>query len=173
MRDLGFDGVVNLSLTDPRMPGRLRIPEGDARSEPILVSNPLSAEHSVERTALLGSLLDDARYNLAHGAERVALFESGRAYLSEGSSPHDGVLAGKFVGDRPAPAYEPWRIGALAVGEMRPGGWRGQPVASDFYALRSVLEGMTTELGASLEVVPGEQPFLHPGRSGQVLVEGE
>ena len=56
---------------------------------------------------------------------------------------------------------------------MRPGGWRGQPVASDFYALKSVLEGMTTELGASLEVVPGEQPFLHPGRSGQVLVEGE
>jgi phenylalanyl-tRNA synthetase beta chain len=173
MRDLGFDGVVNLSLTDPGMPSRLRIPDGDARGEPILVSNPLSAEHSVERTALLGSLLDDARYNLAHGAERVALFESGRAYLSEGSSPHDGVLAGKFVGDRPAPAYEPWRIGALAVGEMRPGGWRGQAVASDFYALKSVLEGMTTELGASLEVVPGEQPFLHPGRSGQVLVEGE
>jgi phenylalanyl-tRNA synthetase beta chain len=173
MRDLGFDAVVNLSLTDPGMPGRLRIPEGDPRDEPILVSNPLSAEHSVERTALLGSLLDDARYNLAHGAERVALFESGRAYLSDGSSPHEGVLAGKFVGDRPAPAYEPWRIGALAVGEVRPAGWRREAVASDFYALKSVLEAMATQLGAPIEVVPGEQPFLYPGRSGQVLVAGE
>ena len=83
MRDLGFDAVVDLSLTDPGMPARLRIPEGDVRSEPIRVSNPLSAEHSVERTALIGSLLDAASYNRAHGAERVALFESGRAYLRE------------------------------------------------------------------------------------------
>jgi phenylalanyl-tRNA synthetase beta chain len=135
MQDLGFDAVVDLSLTDPRMPDRLRIPESDVRAEPILVSNPLSADHSVERTALLASLLDDARYNLAHGAERVALFESGRAYLRDGSSPHDGVLAGKFAGDRPAPAFEPWRIGAIAVGEHRPGGWRAEPVAADFYSL--------------------------------------
>ena len=48
MRDLGFDAVVNLSLTDPGMPGRLRIPEGDPRAEPIRVSNPLSIEHSVD-----------------------------------------------------------------------------------------------------------------------------
>ena len=122
MRDLGFDAVVDLSLTDPGMPGRLRIPEGDLRAAPIRVSNPLSAEHSVERTALVGSLLDAARYNRAHGAERVALFESGRAYLREGCSPHQGVLAGKFVGEGPAPAFEPWRIGAIASGPLRPGG---------------------------------------------------
>jgi phenylalanyl-tRNA synthetase beta chain len=173
MQDLGFDAVVDLSLTDPGMPGRLRIPENDVRAGPILVSNPLSADHSVVRTALLGSLLDDARYNLAHGAERVALFESGRASLRDGSSPHDGVLAGKFAGDRPAPAFEPWRIGALAVGDLRPAGWRGEPVAADFYSLKAVLEAMVTELEVQFEVVPGEQPFLHPGRSGRVLVEGE
>jgi phenylalanyl-tRNA synthetase beta chain len=173
MQDLGFDAVVDLSLTDPRMPDRLRIPEDEVRAQPILVSNPLSADHSVVRTALLGSLLDDARYNLAHGAERVALFESGRAYLREGSSPHDGVLAGKFVGDRPTPAFEPWRICALAVGELRPGGWHGQPVSAEFYSLKGVLEAMVTELSVAVEVVPGEQPFLHPGRSGRVLVEGE
>jgi phenylalanyl-tRNA synthetase beta chain len=173
MSDLGFDATVNLSLTDPGMPDRLRIPDGDPRSEPILISNPLSAEHSVERTALLGSLLDDARYNLAHGAERVALFESGRAYLYEGSSAHDGVLAGKFVGDRPPPAYEPWRIGAIAVGELRPAGWRGEPVGADFYSLKGVLEALAAQLGAPVEVIPGEQPFLHPGRSGLVLVGGE
>ncbi|HSD23834.1 MAG TPA: phenylalanine--tRNA ligase subunit beta [Solirubrobacterales bacterium] len=173
MRDLGFDAAVNLSLTDPGMPGRQRIPDDDGRAQPIGISNPLSAEHSVERTALIGSLLDDARYNVARGAERVALFESGRAYLREGSSPHDGVLAGKFVGERPAPAFEPWRIGALAVGELRPAGWRGEAVAADFYSLKALLEAMAAQLGVTIEAVPGEQPFLHPGRSARVLVDGE
>jgi len=125
MRDLGFDAVVTLSLTDPGMPRRLQVPEGDLRAEPIMVMNPLSADHSAERTTLLGSLLDTARYNLAHGAEGVALFESGRAYLREGELPQEGVLAGKFVGKRPAPAFEPWRIGSLATGALREGGWRG------------------------------------------------
>ncbi len=170
LRDLGFDAVVNLSLTDPGMPVRLRIPDGDSRAEPIRVSNPLSAEHSAERTALVGSLLDAATYNRAHGAERVALFESGRAYLREGSSPHDGVLAGKFVGERPAPAFEPWRIAALATGELRPGGWRGDPVLADFYSLKGAVEALAAQLGVAIEVVPGEVPFLHPGRSGSVLV---
>src|SRR3954462_6546311 len=110
LRDLGFDVVVNLSLTARGRRGRLRIADDDVRAQPIRVSNPLSAEHSVERTAVIGSLLETARYNRSHGAERIALAESGRAYLREGSSPHEGVLAGKFVGKRPAPAYEPWRI---------------------------------------------------------------
>ena len=173
VRDLGFEAVVNLSLTDPGLAGRLRIPDGDARAQSVRISNPLSIEHSVMRTALLGSLLDAARYNLAHGAERVSLFESGRAYLREGSLPQDSVLAGKFVGDRPAPAFEPWRIGALAVGELRPGGWRGDATTADFYSLKGVLEALATQLGLAVEVAPGEEPFLHPGRSGRVLVAGE
>jgi phenylalanyl-tRNA synthetase beta chain len=173
MRDAGFDAVVSLSLTDPGLPGRLRIRDGDLRAEPIRVSNPLSAEHSVQRTALLGSLLDAARYNLAHGAERVALFESGRAYLREGELPQDGILAGKFVGNRPTPAFEPWRIGALASGAVRPGGWRGEEIGSDFYSLKAALETLAAQLGLGVEVAPGEQPFLHPGRSARVLVDGE
>jgi phenylalanyl-tRNA synthetase beta chain len=173
MRDLGFDAVVDLSLTDPGVPSRLRIPDGDVRSEPIRVSNPLSAEHSVERTALIGSLLDAASYNRAHGAESVALFESGRAYLREGSSAQEGVLAGRFVGERPAPAYEPWRIASIAAGELRAGAWRGGPVEADFYSTKAVLEALARQLGAAIEVVPGEDPFLHPGRSGRVLVDGD
>jgi phenylalanyl-tRNA synthetase beta chain len=122
---------------------------------------------------VIGSLLDAASYNRAHGAERVALFESGRAYLHEGNSPHDGVLAGKFVGERPAPAYEPWRVASLATGALRPGSWRGEEVTADFYSVKTVLEALARQLGAVVEVVPGEEPFLHPGRSGRVLVEGE
>ncbi|HET8592601.1 MAG TPA: phenylalanine--tRNA ligase subunit beta, partial [Solirubrobacterales bacterium] len=173
MRDLGFDAVVDLSLTDPGMPGRLRIPDGDVRAEPIRVSNPLSAEHSVERTAVIGSLLETAAYNVAHGAERVALVESGRAHLREGELPQEGVLAGKFVGNRPAPAFEPWRIACLAAGPLRRGGWRAEAVDADFYSLKGVLEALAAQLGVGVQVVPGEEPFLHPGRSGRVTVNGQ
>jgi phenylalanyl-tRNA synthetase beta chain len=173
MRDLGFDVVVNLSLTDPGMPGRLRISDDEVRARPIRVSNPLSADHSVLRTAVIGSLLDAARYNRAHGAERIALAESGRAYLREGESPHDGVLAGRFVGNRPAPAYEPWRVGCIAAGPLWPDDWRGTSMVAEFYSVKGVLEALAERLGVTVEVIPGDEPFLHPSRAGRVLVSGE
>jgi phenylalanyl-tRNA synthetase beta chain len=169
MRDLGFEAVVNLSLTDPAMPGRLRLPESDLRSEPIRVSNPLSLDHSQLRTMLLGSLLDAARYNLAHGAERVALYESGRAYLREGGRS-DGALGGSFAGERPAPAYEPHRIGCIAVGPLAPPSWRGTGEAADFFALKGVLEALGSQLGVEVNVEEGAEPFLHPGRAARVTV---
>jgi phenylalanyl-tRNA synthetase beta chain len=173
MRDLGFDGVVTLSLTDPGMPRRLRISGGDPRAEPIGLSNPLSVEHSELRTTMLGSLLDAARHNLAHDAERVALCESGRIYLRQGSSRVDGVLGGSFAGRRPSPAYEPQRIACLATGALRPGGWNGEAVESDFFAIKGALEALTAQLGVEAEVEPAEEPFLHPGRSGRILLGGE
>jgi phenylalanyl-tRNA synthetase beta chain len=171
LRDLGFDAVVNLSLTDPGMPARLRVPHGDPRREPIRVSNPLSLDHSELRTTLLGSVLDAARYNLAHGAERVALFESGRAYLREGDGA-GGVLGGNFAGERPAPAHEPHRVCCLAVGSLAPQSWRSDAAPADFFALKGVLEALGTQLGAQLEVEEDSEPFLHPGRSARVLVGG-
>ena len=81
MRDLGFDEVVGWSFTDPGEAERLRIPADDPRADAVVLANPLSEEQSVMRTTLLGSLLDVASRNLAHDADRVALFESGRSYL--------------------------------------------------------------------------------------------
>jgi phenylalanyl-tRNA synthetase beta chain len=170
VRDLGFDAVVNLSLTDPGEPGRLRLSDPDPRAGTIRVSNPLSIDHSQLRTTLLGSLLDAARYNLAHGAERVALVESGRVYLREGEGP--GVLGGDFAGDRPPPAHEPHRLACLAVGALAPPSWRGDGDAADFYALKGALEALVAQLGAELEVEPGGEPFLHPGRAAKVLLGG-
>jgi phenylalanyl-tRNA synthetase beta chain len=174
MRGLGFDGVTTLSLTDPGMPLRLRLGDGDVRAAPISVSNPLSADHSQLRTTLLGSLLDAARYNLAHGTERVALFESGRAYLPEGEPSGEGTLAGVFPGDRPAPAYEPHRIGALAVGSLAAQSWRGSgdADAADFYAVKGVAEALAHQLGTEVTVASESQPFLHPGRAASLLVDG-
>ncbi len=171
IRDLGFDLVVTLSLVDPGLAGPLRIPADDPRAQPIGITNPLSSEHSVLRTTLLAGLLDVARYNLAHGAERVAVAESGRAYLRAGER-RPGTFGGSFPGDRPAPAYEPWRVGAVATGELA-GGWRGEPTPPDFYALKGVLEALAAQLGCAFETEVAAEPFLYPGRAGRILVGGE
>jgi phenylalanyl-tRNA synthetase beta chain len=172
-RDLGFDGIVSLSLTDPGMPARLRIPADDPRAQTISISNPLSSEHSALRTTLLAGLLDAARYNRARGADGVALYESGRAYLREGAPIGETVLGGRFPGRRAAPAYEPWRIACLATGTLPGAGWRGGPVEPDFYMLKGALEGIATGLGCAVDVEPANEPFLSPGRCARVLVDDE
>jgi len=170
LRDLGFDEIVGWSFTDAGEAGRLRIPAEDPRAQPVVVSNPLSEEQSVMRTTLLGSLLGAARRNLARDADRVALFESGRAYLPGEAA---GVpLAGGFGGETSAPFVEAHRLGALAVGALTPPSWRGVAQAADFYALKGVLDGVAARLGATTALEPVLEPSLHPGRSARVLVDG-
>jgi phenylalanyl-tRNA synthetase beta chain len=173
MRDLGFDGIVTLSLTEPGQPRRLRIPPGDPRSETIRISNPLSQEHSALRTTLIGSLLDAARYNLAHGAERAALYEVGRAYLRQGEPVADGPLGGRFAGAQPPPAYEPQRVACLATGALVEGGWRAPAIETDFYGLKAVLAALCEALGIRIDVAAADEPFLHPGRAARVLLGGD
>jgi phenylalanyl-tRNA synthetase beta chain len=182
LRDLGFDEIVGWSFTDPGEAARLRIASDDPRAQPVVVSNPLSEDQSAMRTSLVGSLLSVAQRNLAHDANRVALFESGRVYLnnpptgrkegSESAFRPIGPLGGGFPGEREAPFVEPHRFGALAVGALTPASWRSEAAAADFYSLKAVLEGVASRLGVSLAFAPADEPFLHPGRSAAVLVEG-
>jgi len=184
MRDLGFDEVVGWSFTDPGEAARLRLAGDDARANPVLISNPLSEDQSVMRTTVLGSLLDVAKRNQAHGADRLALYESARVYLPtpgptgrkplhvSGNRPV-GCFGGDFVGERAAPAAEPHRIAALAVGSLAPVSWRGKDEPADFFALKGVLEALAGQLGVPLGFEPAEEPFLHPGRSATVSAGGE
>ncbi|MFL5832402.1 MAG: phenylalanine--tRNA ligase subunit beta [Solirubrobacterales bacterium] len=173
LRDLGFDQVVGWSFTDPGEAGRLRIPEGDPRATPVLLANPLSEEQSAMRTTLLGSLLDVAARNSARGAGDLALFESARVYLQDATAAEAvDPLAGHFAGDQPAPFSEPHRFAALAAGALSERSWRGGGEAADFFALKGALEALARQLGVELSFAPAEQPFLHPGRSAAVSIDG-
>ena len=85
------------------MPERLRIPGDDVRAKPIAIRTRSREDHSAMRTTLLGGLLDAARHNLAHGADRVALFESGRATCATRRAA-GGPSPAASPGERPAPA---------------------------------------------------------------------
>jgi phenylalanyl-tRNA synthetase beta chain len=172
MGDLGFDEIVGWSFSDEGLAGRLRLPEADPRANAIRLANPLSGEQSLMRTTLIGSLLDAARHNLARGAEAVALFESGRVYLSGPPGGAAGELGGVFPGEQPPPALERHHLGCLASGAPAAEAWRGDGRPADFFALKGALEALARGLGAPLEVEPSSEPFLHPGRSARLLLGG-
>ena len=159
LRDLGFDQVVGWSFTHPDEAERLRLPAEDRRATPVVLANPLSEEQSAMRTVLIGSLLDVAARNAARGAESVALFESGRAYLPGG-------------GEMAAPCEEPVRLSALATGALAPASWRDEGTTADFFALKGVLVALAGQLGAELAFAPATEPFLHPGRAATVTAGG-
>ena len=169
LSDLGFDEIVAWHFVSPALADELRLPPDDARRDDVRTGNPLSEEQSAMRTNLLGGLLDAARHNLARGAERVSLFESGRAYLREAAPSEGGPFAGEFEGDLAAPVREPHRLAGLAIGPLREPTWSGGEPAEGFYALKGVLEALCDRLAVPITMEPGSQPFLHPGRAASLL----
>lgn len=173
LRYNGFDEIVGWSFTDPEQARRLRLGEAE---DPVELANPLSADQSVMRTILLGSLLDAAAHNVSRDAERVALFESGRVYLTGNRTDGEvgADLAGRFGGRLAAPVLEPHRIAALLVGPLTAAGWDGSPPAEGFFALKAVLESLAHDLGLNLRFeATSRHGFLHPGRAAQVSLTAE
>ena len=119
--------------------------------EVVAIENPLSEELSIMRPTLLGSLLDAARHNLAHGAREIAIFESGTVYRVRRR-------------DRRG-AREHQALGVLLSGALTPRSWRGERTEADFFAAKALLEGCWSGLhvGWRCGAEPGRWPFLHPG----------
>ncbi len=154
----GLHEAIGWSWSAPELADRLRLPADDPRRRAIVVENPMSAEHGLMRTTLLGSLLDVARRNVAHGTPDVAIFESGAVYR-----PRDG---------EPLPA-EPHTVGVLLTGALRGPSWREPaPPVADFFAAKAVLARLLDGLRAGWTVIEGSEPFLHPGRAAAVVVAG-
>jgi phenylalanyl-tRNA synthetase beta chain len=147
----GLSEIVGWSFTDPALPDRLRYEADSPLRNVVTIENPLSQSLSILRPTLLGSLLDAARANFAHGARGVRLFESGTVYRAA------DILADEHHG-----------LGALLSG---PGGesWRGDPAASDFYAAKALLEAVVGVAGVELSLVGENLPWFHPGRAAIVM----
>lgn len=110
----------------------------------ITVTNPLVAEESVMRTSLRPGLLRAVAYNAARRTTGVSLFEIGRVNPGggEGLPTEDEHLAVILAGQEAPAATTLWRRLARHLAVTRPG------------------------------VINGPVDGLHPGRSGQVLADG-
>ena len=136
----GLHEIVGWSFEAPELDDRLRLPADDPRRDRVVIENPMSADQSVLRTTLLGSLLDAAGHNAAHGQGVPAIFESGAVYRATGE---------------PLP-HEHHALGALVPG--------------DVFAAKGYLEALVRTLRIDARFAHAPQPFLHPGRSAEVRV---
>jgi phenylalanyl-tRNA synthetase beta chain len=153
----GLQEVVGWSFADPKLLERLRLPQDDDMRRVVTLENPLSETQSIMRPTLLGSLLDIARYNVSRNGPDVAIFESGTVYRAA----REG-----------AGADEHHALGVLLSGSLAPRSWRGTTTEADFFAAKALLASLLDKFHVQWSVAPESRPFLHPGRSAAVLLDG-
>jgi phenylalanyl-tRNA synthetase beta chain len=93
----------------------------------------------------------------------VAIFESGNVYRAYDANAPAAATS---------PADEHHALGALLCGGLTPRSWRGERIEADFFAAKALLAGMLDRFKLHWAVQAAEPerwPFLHPGRSAEVL----
>jgi phenylalanyl-tRNA synthetase beta chain len=128
----------------------------------VTVTNPLREEESKLRTSLLPALLRSLRYNLAHGAEAVGLFETGKVFFAR-PAPED-----------PRIPDQPDRVAFALAGAFGPvAALDDPPRSADVFTATAVwrlLAGHLELTGWSLR--PAAHPGFHPGRCAEVVLDG-
>jgi phenylalanyl-tRNA synthetase beta chain len=124
-----YQEVINYSFVSSREEQRIA-----SGQEPLPLLNPIAENLDVMRTSLWTGLLSNLVYNVNRKADRVRLFEIGRAYLRAPGQP-DGPLAVAGV-------MQPLRAAALAYGPAMEEQW-GLPLRLvDFYDLKGDLQAI-------------------------------
>ncbi len=165
------------ALTYPFGPDRWMETLGEKRNS-VRVKNPLSAAGSNLRTTLLPGLLDAAARNRAFGARGGGLFEVGHVFVPEPSPEElpEAALRFRMTGEldngeettRLMGVREEPRVGAVLAGTVQPAGWNVPEFRAGFFEAKGFVERLVP--GALFE--PEVRPFLHPGRSAAVRVNG-
>ncbi len=190
----GLYETVGWTFTSHEAVARLRLDgEDPRRAGAVALENPLSEEHALLRTTLLGSLLDTAARNVAREHPDLRIFEVGTVFglpraprLSQGEA--GAAPAGAVGGSSPSADNAPGdplrdtgveehcALGVLLSGRVTPPTWRApDPPRADLHAVQGVLEALAAALRVPVEcrAAAGHHPFLHPGRAAEVVVAGE
>ncbi len=120
-----------------------------------VIANALGEPFTTMRATPVIGLLRAARHNVRRGLGDLALFEVGRAYA--------------LVDGRPVES----RRAALLLSGRRGVHWAAEARPADFYDGSGAVAALFGGLGAASPAFrPAAFPFLAPGRSAEVLVEG-
>ena len=141
--------------------------------------NALDSEVALMRTSLLPGLIEVAHRNSSRGLTDLAIFEIGHVFVPvagntfgsgpvppSGTHPDDAKLAELEAGIPP----QPWRVGALFVGDAvakQPG---AASIASGLADAVAAAKQLATTLAVDLSFATGSHPALHPGRTASVSV---
>jgi phenylalanyl-tRNA synthetase beta chain len=123
----GFSEAYTLSLT-----------AADPDERALRLPDPLTSEHALLRTTLLGGLVAAAQHNANLGNDDIRLFEIARVYL---------------------PGNEALPVERRSVGAIAEGG---------FAVARGAVETLFAALKVVPSFERAQEPFLHPGKAARV-----
>lgn len=145
----GFNESVTYSFTSPDFADKLLLASDDTQRQTVRLLNPLGEALSVMRTTLVHSMLETLVYNQTHFNRSAALYEIAKVYLPK-SLPLTEL---------------PDEQTRLCIGTY------GEGV--DFFTVKGALEQTFNALNVNAKYERANKPFLHPGRSAQVIVNGK
>lgn len=132
----------------------------DEAAHRVSIRVPLGTLTSL-RTSLLPNLVAIVAQAHAGGMRDAAVFEVGQTYRRE----DDGTYR------------EPLRVSGVVTGSAMPQAWTIKPEAltADFYYAKGITEELLRALGLkdAITFTPGTHPNTHPGRTANILLNGD
>jgi phenylalanyl-tRNA synthetase beta chain len=167
LRDLnvgfGLHETVNYSFISREEATKLLTNEDHPWRQPLALANPLTEEQSVMRLSLLPGLLNCAHRNINRRNLNLALFEVGSVYIPNTTDPNSNQPSEEAT----------W--GLLLCG-LAPASWQTQSRIYDYFYAKGLIETIAAAFNInpfSFERTQADlYPFLHPGRSAIILIEG-
>ena len=148
LRGQGLQELCHLSL----------VPSDGERTDQVCLHNPLLAETSALRQALLPALLQAAVRNRQAGRPGFWGFEIGHCFVLTADGPRQEL-----------------RLAAVLAGERRSERWTssGHDRQPDYWQARGILTAALSELGLTLQDRRlADDPLLHPGQAAGLVLEG-
>lgn len=160
MASLDYQEVINFAFVEQAW-------ERDyaGNDDPIKLLNPIASQLAVMRSSLMGGLIANIRHNASHKQSRVRVFELGRVFARD-LQVADGDLS--VAGIR-----QPQYLGAAAWGPALEEQWGVPARQLDFYDVKSDIEALLGKQAKNLRCVARIHPALHPGRSAQLVLNGQ
>jgi phenylalanyl-tRNA synthetase beta chain len=149
----GYRGAICYSFVARELLQRWSLDKGA-----VALANPLSADLAVMRTSLLPGLVEALKHNLNRQQERVRLFESGLVFSQKG-----------------AELCQDAHLAIVACGRALPESWSSDKRELDFFDVKADIGSVLALAGNAESLAFGatERPYLHPGRSAEMLLGGQ
>ncbi|MDC4291859.1 phenylalanine--tRNA ligase subunit beta [Acinetobacter baumannii] len=152
---LGYQEAISFSFADAKLEKQL-----NPQVSPLMLANPISSDLAVMRSTLLSSLIPCVQYNLNRQQSRVRFFELGLRF--------DYQNANSIQDLKQIPT-----LALVAVGSREPESWHAKPQPMDFFDFKGEVEEILAAGRVKVEYVRSEHPWLHPGQSAEILVDGQ
>lgn len=154
---MGLNQAISYSLTTVDKAKQFQI---DPVAEPMKLDFPMSSDHVATRMSIISGLLIDIAYNVARNVNNVALYEEGRVFIPRG-------------GERPE---EQEHVAGAITGQLLNNSWHVADQPVDFFQVKGMLERYLHNMGIAGKieyVADHSREEMHPGRTANILIDGE